>query len=68
MDIQQTVIELLATGMTQQQLADRVMCSQSLIAAFVNGTRGKQPSLNIGVRVIELHAEICGGKGEQHAD
>jgi len=59
MDTQKTVLELLATGLTQQELADLVPCSQSLIAAFANGTRGKQTSMQIGNSLLRLHGARC---------
>jgi transcriptional regulator with XRE-family HTH domain len=63
MDIQKITRELLATGLTQQALADLVPCSQSTIASFLNGTRGKKPSFATGARLLELHTERC--KDEQ---
>lgn len=66
MDTKQTVLDLLATGVTQQELADMVPCSQSLIAAFANGTRGKQPSMHIGNQLLRLHKKLC-GKRKVHA-
>ena len=59
MDTKQTVLDLLATGITQKELADMVPCSQSLIAAFANGTRGKQPSMVIGNQLLSLHKKLC---------
>ena len=39
MDTKQTVLDLLATGITQQELADMVPCSQSLPASgWVSGS------------------------------
>jgi transcriptional regulator with XRE-family HTH domain len=60
MDIQKITRELLATGMTQQKLAELVPCSQSMISAFLNGTRGAKPSFAIGAKLLELHKERCG--------
>lgn len=59
MDTKKTVEQLLATGLTQAQLADLVPCSQSLIAAFVGGTRGKQTSFVIVDRLKKLHKARC---------
>ncbi|MBF8177833.1 hypothetical protein [Herminiimonas contaminans] len=59
MDTKKTVEELLATGLTQAQLAELVPCSQSLIAAFVGGSRGKQTSFVIVDRLQKLHAIRC---------
>jgi len=60
MNIKQTVRDLLATGLTQHELAALVPCSQSLIAAFAAGTRGKQPSMLIGNSLVRLHQTRCG--------
>jgi transcriptional regulator with XRE-family HTH domain len=62
MDTKKITNEMLATGITQQELADRVPCSQSTINAFASGKRGSRPTLVIGLRLLELHAEICGPK------
>jgi transcriptional regulator with XRE-family HTH domain len=57
LDIKQIVSDLLATGLTQQQLADLAQCSQAAINAFLKGNRGLRPSLAIGQRLIDLHKE-----------
>ncbi|WP_147328297.1 hypothetical protein [Duganella sp. BJB475] len=59
MDIQKITSELLASGLTQQELADQVPCSQGLINAYAQGNRGKRPTMAIGNRLIELHASRC---------
>jgi transcriptional regulator with XRE-family HTH domain len=61
MDTQKITSDLIASGLTQQQLADLVPCAQSTIAAYLAGTRGARPSKQIGDRLEELHAERCGG-------
>ena len=60
MDTKKITEELLATGLTQQALADKVPCSQSAINAFSRGNRGRRPTLTIGLRLLELHKELCG--------
>ena len=57
MDIQKTTSEILSAGLTQQQLADLVPCSQATINAYVRGGRGKHPTLAIGMRLLEIHAQ-----------
>lgn len=57
MDFQKITCELIATGLTQQQLADLVPCSQPTISAFLKGSRGARPSLKIGLRLLALHRE-----------
>ena len=59
MDTQKITLQLLATGVTQQELANRVGCSQSTINAFANGNRGSRPTFAIGQRLVELHKELC---------
>jgi transcriptional regulator with XRE-family HTH domain len=59
METQKITSELLATGLTQQELGDLIECSQSTVAAFANGTRGKNPTYAIATRLLELHAERC---------
>ena len=60
MDTQKITSELLASGLTQQELADLVPCGQSTIAAYLAGTRGSRPSMQIGGRLEQLHKERCG--------
>lgn len=57
MDMQKITSELIDTGLTQQELAVLVPCSQSTISAFLNGNRGSRPSLVIGHRLLQLHQE-----------
>lgn len=59
MDTQKITADLLASGLTQQELADLVPCGQSTIAAYLSGTRGSRLSKQIGDRLEELHAERC---------
>ena len=59
MDTQKITQDLLATGLTQQALAARVPCSQATISTFIRGTRGRRPTLTIGLRLMELHRELC---------
>lgn len=72
MDTQKITAELLATGLTQKQLADKVPCSQAAINAFSRGIRGRRPTFAIGQRLLDLHRELCGnvpasGGGEEGA-
>ena len=57
--IQKLVKDLLNTRLTQAKLAEMVGCSQSLITAFLNGHRGKRPSMDIGIRITNLHKKLC---------
>jgi len=55
MDIQIAITELLQSGLTQTQLAGMIPCSQSLVSALLNGTRGARTSHTIASRIGELH-------------
>ena len=59
MDFQKITSDLLGTGLTEQQLADLVPCSQPTINAFRHGKRGARPSMLIGGRLLELHQQLC---------
>jgi hypothetical protein len=59
MDFQKITSDLLGTGLTEQQLADLVPCSQPTINAFRHGKRGARPSMQIGTRLVELHKQRC---------
>jgi transcriptional regulator with XRE-family HTH domain len=55
MDIQNLVIELKAKGLTQQQIATAVPCSQSTISDIENGVIGQvRPSYNLVTGLQEL--------------
>ena len=60
MDTQKITADLIASGLTQQALADLIPCGQSTIAAYLAGTRGSRPSKFMGDRLEQLHAERCG--------
>lgn len=55
--MQKITAELIATGLTQQELAALVPCSQSTISHLVNGSRGARPTMQIGARLLDLHKE-----------
>jgi len=65
MDFQKITSELIATGLTQQELAGLVPCSQPTISAFLRGNRGNSPSLKIGARLLDLHKERVLDAGKQ---
>jgi len=58
-NINQIVAEMLATGLTQQELADKVPCNQATISKFVRGDRGERPTMKLGNRLLKLHKKIC---------
>lgn len=62
MDTKKITSELLATGLTQQELADKAECSQSLISALLRGERGTRLSFEIGSRLVKLHKRLCSKK------
>lgn len=59
MDTKKITADLIGTGLTQQELADLVPCSQSAICSLLSGKRGTRPSYAIAKRLDELHAERC---------
>jgi predicted transcriptional regulator len=59
MNPQSTVADILASGLTQTQLAGLIPCSQSQISSLLTGTRGTRISKRIGDRLEEIHAERC---------
>jgi hypothetical protein len=59
MNPQITVAEILATGLTQTQLAALVPCSQTAVSSLLTGVRGGRISKQIGDRLEEIHSERC---------
>lgn len=57
MDFQKITAELIATGLTQQELAGLIPCSQPTISHFLKGSRGARPSMAIGNRLLDLYRE-----------
>lgn len=54
-----TVAEILATGLTQIELAGLVPCSQSAISSLLTGARGDRISKALGDRLEAIHLERC---------
>ncbi|MBR7747431.1 helix-turn-helix domain-containing protein [Undibacterium baiyunense] len=65
MDTQKITSELLASGLTQQELASMAKCSQSLISALLRGERGTRLSFEIGNRLIRLHKRRCAKRKDE---
>lgn len=59
MNPQTTVAEILATGLTQMQLASLVPCSQAAVSSLLTGVRGNRISKQIGDRLEAIHSERC---------
>jgi predicted transcriptional regulator len=59
MSPQTTVAEILASGLTQMELASLVPCSQSAVSSLLTGARGARISKRIGDRLEEIHFERC---------
>ena len=53
------VSELLATGLTQQQLAELAGCSQNMISDLRLGKKGERLGYSIGKSLVDLHQERC---------
>lgn len=59
MDFKKIISELLSSGLTQQELASLVPCSQSLISALLRGERGSRLSFQVGQGLVAIHRERC---------
>lgn len=59
MDSQRIVIDLLAAGVNQMELAALVPCGQSTISSLKNGTRGTRISHTLASRLLALHEVMC---------
>lgn len=55
MNWQQMISDLLDSGMQQQQLAEKLDCSQTYISDLYNDKRGKRVSYELGIKIIKLH-------------
>jgi predicted transcriptional regulator len=64
MDIQQTVKEILGTGLTQTEVADIVNCSQATISDLATGKQ-TTTELQLGLRILELHKERTRKNGKR---
>ena len=58
----QIVQDLMAAGMSQKAISERVGCSQPYICDIANGKSGKRPGFEIGTKLTDLHREVCGGQ------
>ena len=71
MTAQQKIVEILDSGLTQQQVAGLIGCSQSLISALKKGRRGAHISKEIGDSLDRLHKKMrrqgAGNKSEAAA-
>jgi len=59
MDTQTIVKELLATGLSQTELAKLAGCSPNTITQYASGVRGQRPSFAIGTKLLSLHKARC---------
>ncbi len=58
MNWQQMVKDLLESGLTQMQLADKLSCSQSMVSDLASGERGSRLSWELGNAIIKAHDQI----------
>lgn len=63
---QKIVIDLLESGMTQQQLASRCGCDQSYISFVKRGEVQGDVRYGIGNALLKLHKQRCKGKEKPH--
>ena len=59
---QSKVLAILASGITQCELAKMIKCSQPTIATYAAGTRGENISMRFGVALDEVYKKQCKGK------
>lgn len=58
MNWQQMVKDLLESGFTQVQLAEKLDCPQSTVSDLFTGKRGIRPSWDLGNAIIQAHDEL----------
>lgn len=58
MNWQQMVQDLLESGFTQVQLAEKLDCSQSVVSDLARGERGIRMSWDLGDTIIKAHDEL----------
>lgn len=58
MNWQQMVQDMLESGFTQVQLAEKLGCSQSVVSDLARGERGIRMSWDLGDTIIKAHDEI----------
>lgn len=58
MNWQQMVKDLLESGFTQVQLAEKLACSQSMVSDLASGERGSRLSWDLGNAIIKAHDEL----------
>jgi predicted XRE-type DNA-binding protein len=57
MNLQQSIKDILDTGIGQVELASILDCSQSNISFLLNGGT-KTTKLELGLRILELHKKV----------
>jgi transcriptional regulator with XRE-family HTH domain len=58
MDIQILISEILASGLTQTEVAKAIMCSQATVSDIARGLQ-KTTTLNLGLRILALHKKVA---------
>ena len=66
-EIKVKILEILATGMTQEELAKDVPCGQSTISSYLTGSRGKRISVDIWNGINAVHKRRCGAEKQEAA-
>ncbi len=57
MNLQQSIKDILDTGLGQVELANILDCSQSTISFLLNGET-KTTKLELGLRILDMHKKI----------
>ena len=59
--IQTFIIELIAAGVSERDIAARIGVTQPSINRMRNGKQ--QPTYEVGKKIADLYEEVCGNKG-----
>lgn len=52
------ITQILATGMSQAEVASRLGISQTHVSCIASGKRGKRVGFELGQRILRLHSEL----------
>lgn len=58
MDWKTIIKDLKDRGLTQEEIANKVGCSQNYISDLYNGKRGQALSYSIGQKLVQLHGSV----------
>jgi len=56
------IADLMAAGLSQREIAERVGASQPHICDLLSGKRGKRIGYELGRKIDKLHQKTCGAE------